>query len=106
MPHKPPESRLLAAVEARLKLISQSDPTFVWRKRHGSPMGKSGDPDLYGVWRGTPFEIELKVPGENPTLLQTYRLRQWHNAGAMTFVVRSQSELNDAIDQLRPGGAG
>lgn len=101
---KPPESRLLAAVEKRLKIIAREDPSFQWRKRHGSPMGQTGDPDIHGCWRGVPFEIELKRAGESPTLLQQYRLSQWRKAGAKTFIVHSLDELAGALDLIRPPG--
>ena len=97
-----PEGRLLRAVERRLKQIAASDPTFTFRKRHGTPLGVSGDPDLYGLWRGAHWEIELKVPSKSPTLLQQFRLSQWAQAGARTFVVHSLPELEAAIGRLRP----
>jgi hypothetical protein len=64
-------------------------------------MGQTGDPDLYGVWRGVPFEIELKIPGESPTLLQQHRLDQWRRAGALTFAVHSLDELTEALERVR-----
>lgn len=97
----PLESSLLRAVERRLKAVAARDPTLVWRKRFGGPMAKRGDPDLHGVWRGTPFEIELKRPGEEPSPLQTHRLAEWRRAGSHTFVVHSLAEYQTAIDTLR-----
>ena len=98
---QPLESQLLTTVTRHLKAIAQTDPTLVFRKRHGSPMGIAGDPDLYGVWRGTPFEMELKRPGHSPTPLQQARLAQWAASGARTFVIHSLDELKAAIDTLR-----
>lgn len=95
------ESQLLRLVERHLKALARTDPTFLWRKRHGSPFTVAGDPDIYGLWRGHHFEIELKRPGESPTLLQQYHLRQWQRAGAHAFVVHSLPELQHAIDTLR-----
>lgn len=99
---KTPEGRLLAAVEARLKALAISDSSFQWRKRHGSPMGRAGDPDLYGVWRGLHWEMELKREGQSPTLLQAYTLNRWRMAGAKCFVVHDLDELAAALDQIRP----
>lgn len=96
------ESQLLATVTRHLKLVARDDPALVFRKRHGSPMGITGDPDLYGLWHGIHFEIELKRLGESPTLLQTLRLQKWAAAGARTFVVHSLPELKAALDTLRP----
>lgn len=98
----PLESSLLSAVQKRFKALAVLDPTLVWRKRHGSSMGVTGDADLYGVWRGVHFEIELKRPGENPTILQNFRLNQWQKAGCQTFVVHSLEELAAALQKICP----
>lgn len=97
-----PESRLKNACTRRLRQIQTLDPTLVFRKRWGTPMGLTGDPDLTGLWRGVHFEIELKTPGNSPTPLQQCRLDQWQAAGARAFVVHSLSEMNAAIEHLRP----
>jgi hypothetical protein len=99
------ESQLLRAIARRLNALHQTDPSFVWRKRHGSVMGITGDPDLYGVWRGVPWQIELKIPGESPTPLQTHRLEEWSHAGAYTFVVHSMAELERALSQIPRGSS-
>lgn len=101
MPSTLLESQLLRSVERHLKKLARTDPTFCWRKRHGSSFTTSGDPDLYGLWNGTHFEIELKRPGQHPTPLQQFRLAEWSRAGARTFVVHSLPELLAAIDTLR-----
>ena len=100
MKHSPLESSLLAAAQRHLKALAHRDPTLVWRKRHGSPFTTAGDPDLTGLWHGTHFEIELKRPGESPTLLQAARLAQWATAGARTFTVHSISELQAALESI------
>lgn len=97
----PLESQLLTSVKKRLDDLHKADPTFVWRKRHGSPMGLTGDPDLHGVWRGHPFEIELKRPGESPTLLQQFRLNEWRKAGCHCFVVYTLDDLDAALKTLQ-----
>lgn len=96
----PLESSLLRAVERRLKTLARADPTLVFRKRHGSPMGVSGDPDITGLWRSIHFELELKRPGHSPTPLQSARLAEWSKAGAHCFVVHSLAEFQNAIDTL------
>lgn len=101
MSSQPLESQLLATVTRHLKALARQDPTFVWRKRHGSAMGTSGDPDITGLWNGHHFEMELKRPGEQPTHLQRHRLAEWSRAGAHTFVIHSLPELLAAIDTLR-----
>lgn len=98
---RPLERHIQASVIRRLKLLASLDPTLVWRKRHGSVMSVTGDPDLHGVWGGIPFEIELKAPGQSPTLLQSARLASWRRAGCQTFVVHSTSELDEALALIR-----
>jgi hypothetical protein len=97
----PLESQLLDSIERRLKALAREDPRLVWRKRHGSAFSTSGDPDLYGLWRGHHWEMELKRPGAEPTFLQCYRLTAWNRAGALTFVVHSLGEFDAAIAALR-----
>lgn len=96
------ESQLLRAAERRLKALARAEEgALAWRKRHGGPFSTAGDPDLYGLWKGQHFEIELKREGEQPTALQSLRLEEWTHAGAHTFVVHSLAELDAAIDALR-----
>jgi hypothetical protein len=97
----PLESQLLASISRRLKKLAQADPALVWRKRHGSPMGITGDPDLYGLWHGVHWEMELKRPGQKATSLQCIRLASWKKAGALTFVAHSLAEFDVAIDTIR-----
>ena len=95
------ERHLLAAVQNYLKKLQRDDPSLCWRKRHGSLFGVAGDPDIYGVWNGIPFEIELKREGEDPTALQTARLAEWNSAGAFTAVAHSLTEFHDALQQIK-----
>ena len=95
------ESQLLASVERRLKQLARLDPTLVWRKRHGSAFATAGDPDLYGLWRGHHWEMELKRPGQDATPLQCIRLKDWERAGATCSVVHSLAEFDSAIAHLR-----
>lgn len=97
----PREAQLLASASKRLNRWSSACPGLQWRKRHGSPLGITGDPDLYGLFNGQHFEIELKRPGEQPTPLQSHRLIEWQKAGARVFVVHSLAELDDAINAIR-----
>ena len=47
--------------------------------------GKTGVPDLCGVWRGSAFTIEVKRPGKEPTELQWRRIREIRAAGGRAF---------------------
>lgn len=75
---RPRETTITKAVLAKARLI----PGLLLRKRHVT-MGVTGDPDLYGSYRGVHIEIEMKRPGEIPTPLQQQRMQEWRNAGAV-----------------------
>jgi hypothetical protein len=100
-PPKPLERSLQAAVLRKLKAWREQDPGLVFRKRHGSVMGTIGDPDIYGLYHGLHFEIELKTAGHEPTLLQRARLAGWGSAGALTGVVSSIEEFQQFTENLR-----
>jgi len=98
------------AVVARIMAALKKIPGVVVRKRHGTAMGVAGDPDLYGSIRGRHFEIEVKRPGDPgsiPTELQTRRMQEWRDAGAMVGIARS---MEDALQILglsaAPAGQG
>ena len=95
------ERHLLKSVQARLHAIRQQDSTLAWRKRHGSAFATAGDPDIYGVWRSIPFEIELKTPRGLLSHLQSHRLEEWRETGSLCFVVTSLAELESALNQIR-----
>ena len=98
----PLERTLQKSVLKRLEKLRQSDPTLVYRKRHGTVMGVTGDPDIYGLWAGVHFEIELKRPGQEPTLLQRTRCQEWELGGARGAVVHDMAELTAFLSQIRP----
>jgi hypothetical protein len=90
-----PETTLLRACERELK-----NRHIAFRKRHGTAMGVTGDPDLYFCVNGRHCEVELKRPGNNPTPLQTERLAEWGRAGASTAVVHTPEELREFLAKL------
>lgn len=91
------ESTLAAEIMRALRAL----PGVVVRKRHGSPWGVAGDPDLYGSINGRHFEIEVKRPGERPTALQQARLKQWATSGARAGVA---TNVEDALRILGADG--
>jgi hypothetical protein len=70
-----------------LKVLNGLDEC-VCRKLHGGAYTTTGDPDLYGCFKGSMFVFEAKAPGGKVTKMQRYRLEQWAKAGAITGVVR------------------
>lgn len=72
-------------------------PGSLARKRWGGGMGVAGDPDIDGCIRGRSLQLEVKRPGEKPTLLQVRRLEEWRKAGAIVGVVVSVDEVKDLL---------
>jgi len=100
-PPKPLERHLQATVLRHLKKLREGDSRLAFRKRHGGPLGIAGDPDIHGVWAGVPFAIELKRTGEEPTVLQRTRIREWETAGALVGVVHDMNELQEILDVIQ-----
>jgi hypothetical protein len=98
---KPLERNLQATVFRKLKALRAEDDRLAYRKRHGSIMGLTGDPDVYGLWAGIAWELELKAPGEIPTALQRERLDEWHKAGAVTAVIDHAKAFDGFIALLQ-----
>lgn len=94
----PRESAIVKKILERLNAI----PGCVARKRHGSAYSVAGDPDIYGCVIGYHFEMEVKVPGEEPTRLQRERLQAWLKAGSSVCWVTSADAavhfVRDIID--------
>lgn len=67
---------------------------------HGSAWSGSGRPDIIGVYRGVPFLIELKRPGEIPTQIQEYELNKWRAAGAIAWYATSLNQVKELIKQI------
>lgn len=87
-----------AAIVQHIRETLAAMPSVVVRKRHVY-MGVMGDPDLYGVYRGRHFEMEVKRPGEKPTDRQAQRLVSWRAAGAIAGVVHSLAEAQALLSQ-------
>lgn len=86
-----PSGRETALVRSILRALEKA-PGVAVRKRHGTAMGKAGDPDLSGCLNGRHFELEVKRPGNEPTPLQLVRLAEWQRAGALVGVVHNARE--------------
>lgn len=68
-----------------VRLLEQHGHAVI--KIHGSSYTRKGEPDLIGCMRGDGrmFTIEVKRPGNRPTVLQAERLRWWKERGAISF---------------------
>jgi hypothetical protein len=72
-------------------------PCCLARKRWGAGMGIAGDPDIDACIRGRSLQLEVKRPGEEPTVLQAKRLAEWRKAGAAVGAVHSLNETRDFL---------
>ena len=85
-----------AIVKAILKHLN-SLPGCLARKRWGGGMGVAGEPDIDACICGRSLQLEVKRPGEKPTLLQLKRLDEWREAGALVGVVTSVAEVKELL---------
>jgi hypothetical protein len=88
-----------AIVKAILAYLN-SLPGCLARKRWGGGMGVAGDPDIDACIRGRSLQLEVKRPGERPTLLQLRRLEEWRQAGAQVGVVSSVCEVRRILENI------
>jgi hypothetical protein len=51
-------------------------------KKHTGAEGEGGHPDIFACRAGRMVLVEMKKPGEEPTLRQHQRLTSWQKAGA------------------------
>jgi len=111
-----PEARLVKKIMQYLKTV----PDCCAEKRHGTNYGKAGQPDISGcvlvgrefpgelfkdgftrfVTYGQRFEIEVKMPGNDPTDLQDERLREWGASGAWAIVAHSLSDVQKMMETI------
>jgi len=66
-------------------------------KIHGGPYQLSGLPDVVAFKQGHAAWAEFKRPGEQPTKIQSHRLRELALAGCSCTVVRSVGEYRDFL---------
>jgi len=85
---EPLEKHIVDSIVRYLRTV----PGCTVRKRHGTAFGVAGDPDLYGTLNGRHFELEVKRPGNPPTVLQERRLDEWRTGGAVVGIVHSLEE--------------
>jgi len=93
-----PEARIAAAIISSLRALGPRCWCF---KVHGGPMQAAGIPDIVGVLGGRFFAIEVKVPGNRATRLQSLTLSRIEAAGGIAGVATSVDEALALIE----GGA-
>ena len=93
-----PESRLQRKIRGALEAAY---PRSVWFKYHGGPFTRAGVPDLLGVVEGRFIALEVKQPGESPSVIQRHMHARLRDASAIVAVVRSVDEalgvMRDAL---------
>jgi hypothetical protein len=92
-----PESKLSGEI---VKWMNKQ-PNTVARKKHMTPYGMRGDPDIYGCVLGQMFLLEIKLGKNTPTKLQGARLVEWHEAGAITGVAWTMEQAQEFYGQVR-----
>lgn len=89
-----PETRTVNKI---MEVLGKRKYTWAF-KVHGSPFQRAGVPDILGVCRGRCFAIEVKEPGNVPTLLQTRTLDKLRAAGAIVGVAWSLEQFFEILD--------
>lgn len=69
---------------------------------HGNEYMEAGTPDIIGCLNGRTFCIEVKRPGQHPTVLQRKRLAEWAAAGAVVGVAHNLDEAKQIIANILP----
>jgi hypothetical protein len=96
------EDSIVQSIRAWLDTL----PCCEHRKTHGDEYATKGDPDIIGCLFGRMFCIEVKQPGEEPTVLQAKRLRDWARAGAITGCAHSKAEAQWILGAWLEQGTG
>lgn len=70
-------------------------------KKHTGPQGEAGHPDIFACRDGRMVLVEMKKPGEGPTLLQFQRLRTWRdNAGAAVCWATDVEHVRELFERM------
>jgi hypothetical protein len=80
--------------------LSAAFPGIYITKIHVSEFTAAGTPDLLACIRGRFVALEVKMPGEAPTELQTYTLERIRAAGGFAATVSSPQQAVALIENL------
>ena len=71
-------------------------PHSVAYKRYGGPT-QAGQPDVTGAIAGFRIELEGKIPGKKPTMLQEISIKRWKEKGCISGWFQSVNEAMEII---------
>jgi hypothetical protein len=95
-----------SAIVGRILKYLNSKPMVKAIKLHGDAYSVAGTPDIlcvigdckdYEGEFGFPVLLEVKRPGNTPTLTQKMQIGQWIMAGAVAGVVHSLDEVKELL---------
>jgi hypothetical protein len=89
-----PEARLQRKIQDAIKLQGY----FVF-KVHGSEFMMAGLPDLIVCAHGLFIGLEVKMPGQQPSVVQRHVHGKIHSAGGVARVVYTPQQALDMIDE-------
>lgn len=70
------------------------------RSVHAGPhSGTVGEPDIDAVVDGVPLKIEVKLPGNRPTILQAAVIKQWAEVGVVAGWAHDMDGLHVLLDE-------
>ncbi len=90
-----PETKLSNQVKSYLK------KERIWFRRNQAQVCSNGYPDIDFLYKGVYVGIELKVPGNKPTLLQQKKLQAINENGGIGKVVYSLEEVEEIVNKIR-----
>lgn len=92
-----PESRL----QRKIVEVLKTEVGGWWTKIHGGPFQVSGIPDLLGCVDGRFIALEVKRPGNKPTVRQLYVIQALKDNGAVAGVVYSPEDALAILKEAR-----
>ena len=91
------EAQIQIEIEGYLKSLGPTCYFVRCRMDVPSSYTRQGVPDFIGFYRGQPFALEVKKPGQKPTVEQSGDLLWAKIAGGLTGVVHSVEETAAAL---------
>lgn len=96
MPRTGPLERVIVA-----KVMATARSLGWWAcKMHGSAFSVAGLPDVLCIKDGRAVWMEAKRPGEEPTKIQSHRMRELASFGCPSAVVTSAAEARHFLENV------